>query len=182
MSEAWRYEMDNEKKEHLKEKAKEEFRLLLLITAYLTAFFVAFLTYRRLISREFGVTSFHYGFAVIEALIIAKVILIGKAIGLGKEPTRGALALGVLRKSVLYAGLVAVFSVLEHVIEGLIHGKSLAVSVDDMLKQGIYEILGKTLVIFVAFIPFFGIWELDRVLGERKLLNLFFRKAPQTAG
>ncbi|HEV8266765.1 MAG TPA: hypothetical protein VGR00_00970 [Thermoanaerobaculia bacterium] len=173
--------MHNDKKQQLKEKAKEELRLMLLITAYLTAFFVAFLTYRRLISREFGVTSFHYGFAVIEALIIAKVILIGKAIGLGKAPTKGALAFGVLRRSVVYAGLVAVFSVLEHVVEGLIHGKSLAVSVDDMFKQGIYEILGKTLVIFVAFIPFFGIWEVDRVIGDRKLFDLFFKKAPPAA-
>ena len=61
---------------------------MLLITAYLAAFFVAFLTYRRLISREFGVSIFHYGYALFEALVIAKVILIGKALGLGKAQSR----------------------------------------------------------------------------------------------
>ena len=44
---------------HLKEKAQEELRLVLLTSAYFAAFFVAFLTYRRLISRELGVTTFH---------------------------------------------------------------------------------------------------------------------------
>ena len=39
-------------KKALKEKAAEELRLLLLISAYLALFFVAFLTYRRLISRS----------------------------------------------------------------------------------------------------------------------------------
>ena len=168
-------------KKNLKEKAAEELRLMLLITAYLAAFFVAFLTYRRLVSREFGVTSFHYGFAIVEALIIAKVILIGKALGLGGKTTGRSLAFETLRASVLYAIFVGVFSILEHVVEGLIHGETLAASIRHMLDQGIYEILGRVLVMFVAFIPFFGIWELDRVVGERKLFDLFFKKAPRAA-
>jgi len=166
---------DSEKK-NLKEKAAEEFRLMLLIFAYLAAFFVAFLTYRRLVSREFGVTSFHYGFALIEALVIAKVILIGKALGLGKKDTGRVLAMKVLRLSVIYAILVGIFSILEHAIEGLIHHKTLGESFQELLSQGKWEILGKTLVIFVAFIPFFSLWELDDLLGHKKLFDLFFRR------
>ena len=59
-----------DEKKNLREKAVEEFRLMMWIAACLVAFF-AFLTHRRLISREFGVTSFQYGFAVVEALIVA---------------------------------------------------------------------------------------------------------------
>ena len=40
--------MANDRKTQFKEKAAEELRLLLLIFAYLAAFFVAFATYRRL--------------------------------------------------------------------------------------------------------------------------------------
>jgi len=168
--------MTDEKKANLKEKAAEELRLMLVITAFLAAVFVAFLTYRRLISREFGVTSFHYGFALIEALIVAKVILIGKAIGIGGKPTRRALFIGALRDSVIYAILVGIFAILEHIIEGLFHHETLAASLDKFLDQGVYEILGRTLIVFVAFIPFFTLWELDRALGERKLIGLLFRK------
>jgi len=128
--------MDADKKAHLKEKAAEELRLLVLITAYLAAVFAAFLTYRRIVSREFGVTAFHYGYALLEALLIAKVILIGKAIGLGRKGTRRTLAWSVLRSSLAYGGLVAVFAILEHVIEGLLHGKTLAASLDAFVHQG----------------------------------------------
>lgn len=168
-------DVNEEKKRTLKDKAAEEFRLMLLITAYLAAFFITFHIYRNLISRELGATTLRIGFAVVEALVIAKVILIGKAIGLGKSTSRRALAYATLRASVVYAFLVAIFAVLEHVIEGLVKGRTLAASVDAMLSQGIYEILARTLVLFVAFIPFFAIWELDRVLGEKKLFELFFR-------
>ena len=169
-------------KTQLKEKAKEEGRLLFLVTAYLAAFFAAFLTYRRLISREFGVTAFHYGAALIEAVVIAKVILIGKALGLGKKATRRSLAFSVLRSSLAYGALVAVFTILEHIVEGLVHGKSLAASVEAMWHQGLPEILGRVLVMFVAFIPFFAFWELGRLIGDKKLADLFVRKSAPTEG
>ena len=168
--------MDSEKKAHLKEKAAEEFRLFLLIAGYLAAFFVAFLTYRRLISREFGINSFHYGFALIEAMIIAKVILIGKAMGLGKKGDGRALAFKVLRSSLAYGALVAVFAVLEHVIEGLVHGKTLGASLEAFLDTGLYEILGRALVLFVAFIPFFALWEIGSLAGDVRLFDLFFKR------
>ena len=175
--------MDSEKKARLKEKAAEEFRLFWMIAAYLAAFFVAFLTYRRLISREFGVNSFHYGYALIEAMIIAKVILIGKAMGLGNEDARRTVAFKVLRSSLIYGALVAAFAVLEHVIEGMVHGKTLVASLEAFRDTGIFEILGRGLVLFVAFIPFFAFWELGSLTGETKLFAYFFKKgAPQKAG
>jgi hypothetical protein len=171
-----------EDRKNLKEKAAEELRLLLVITAFLAAVFVSFLTYRRLISREFGVTSFHYGFAILEALIVAKVILIGKAIGIGKKSTGRVLFRNALRDSVIYAVLVGAFAILEHVVEGLFHHETLAASLQKFLELGVYEILGRTLMVFVAFIPFFTLWELDRALGERKLISLLFHKRESPAG
>ncbi len=168
--------MDSEKKAHLKEKAAEELRLLLLVSAYLAAFFVAFLTYRRLVSRELGVTSFRYGFALLEAILIAKVVLIGRAMGLSERAAGRTIAFTVLRASLFYGLLVALFAVVEHVIEALLHGKTLAAGIDDLLSQGAYEIAGRTLVLFVAFIPFFALWELGTLAGEKRLFDLLFRK------
>ena len=171
--------MAEEKKSTLKEKAEEELRLMLVITAFLAAVFVSFLTYKRIVSREFGVTSFHYGFALIEALIVAKVILIGKALKLGEKKQAATPGWAVLRASLVYGALVGVFAVLEHTIEGLVHGKGLSASLGLVFEQGIDEILARTLVLFVAFIPFFAFWELDRELGEGKIYDLFFRRRAQ---
>ena len=32
------------------------------------------------------------------------------------------------------------------------------------------------LVLFVAFIPFFAFWELGRLVGDKRMADLFFRK------
>ena len=166
----------------LKEKAKEELRLLLIITAYLGILFCVFLSYRRLISRELGVTVFHYGFALLEALVIAKVILIGKAMGLGKKDSAGALAFATLRAALVYGLLIGLFSVLEHLVGGLIHGKGLAGGLQELAGEGIYEIVARALVLTVALIPFFAIWKLDEALGERTLFQIFFGKRSPRAG
>ncbi len=174
--------MAESKHAELKEKAKEELRLLLIITVYLGVLFWAFIMYKHLIKRELGITGFHYGFAAIEAIVIAKVILIGKAMGLGKRETRRTLAWAVIRISLVYGILIGLFAVLEHVVEGLIHGKGLAGAFAEIGDQGIYEILARTIVLFVALIPFFAIWKLDEELGERKLSQIFFGKRSARAG
>lgn len=169
--------MAGNKKAQLKEKAAEELKLLLVISLYLALFFGAFLVYRRILLREVGVSYLRYGYAVIEALIIAKVILIGKALGVGTKATGRSFIFSVLRLSVLYGILVAIFAVLEHVTEGLVHGKTLAASFQEFLSQGLDEVLAKALVMFVAFIPFFAFWEVDRRLEGEKLHDLISGKA-----
>jgi hypothetical protein len=159
----------------LKEKAAEELRLWLLISAYLFVFFGAFLTYRRLISRELGLSYLRWGYALVEALVVAKVILIGKALGLDKKAGDKPVILSVLRASVVYGVLVGLFEVLEHVVEGLVHGKALRLSFEDFLSQGAPELLAKTLMLFVAFLPFFAFWEVARVVGGEELFRLFFK-------
>jgi len=118
----------------------------------------------------------HYAVAFIEAAIIAKVMLIGQIAGLGKRVESEPLIFTVPVKAVLYGLLVALFAVLEHVVEGLVHGKDLAAIVHGFLSIGIYEILARTLMVIFTFIPFFALWELNRLLGEGKLYALFFKK------
>ena len=107
---------------------------------------------------------------------IAKIILIGQALGLGKRFENGPLIVAALFKAFLYGILVALFSVLEHVIGGLIHGKDWAAIWQALIGAGKDEILARTLMIFVTFIPFFAFWETDRVLGEGKLFAMFFQR------
>ena len=65
----------------LKERAGEEFKAYWLITVYLWVFLGSFTIYRRLILAETGVPYLHYGIALVEAMVIAKVVLIGRIFG-----------------------------------------------------------------------------------------------------
>jgi len=161
----------------LKEKALRELKEFWIIAVYLALVFAAFTWYRRLILREFDITYVHYGVALVEALVIAKVILIGRAIGLGERYQRDkGLIPAALFKSVVYGCFVALFSVLEHLIEGLIHGKHVADILHGLAGPRRDEILARTLVLMITFVPFFAFWELSRLLGDGKMSGLLFKK------
>ena len=160
----------------LKERAVEELKAFWLISLYLALFLGALTFYRRLIVAEFGVSYLHYGIAVVEALIIAKVILIGKAIGVGGRLERSPLIVSVIGKSILFGALVLLFGILEHVVEGLLHKADPQEILHSLVELGIYELLARMLMMIVAFVPFFAFWEIGRVIGPRKLSTLFFSK------
>lgn len=65
----------------LRQRALEELRVFSLTALYLWFFLGSFTTYRRLVLAETGVTYLHYGIALIEALVIAKVIPVGRMFG-----------------------------------------------------------------------------------------------------
>jgi len=170
--------MPSEHKSTVKEKAVEEVKLMWVMFLYLAFVFSAFLEYRRLVLAEVG--SFDYikhGFALIEALIIAKVILIGQALGIGKrfEKKGDPLIIPVLVNAVLYSILVGLFTVLEHMIEGLIHKESWATIVEKMASLGPQEFMARTLITFVSFVPFFAVWEVAKEYGG-DLYELFFKR------
>ena len=167
-----------------KERALEEFKAYWIITLYLALFLGALTVYRRLILAEFGVAYLNYGFALIEALIIGKIILIGKAFGLGRRFEDGPLIVSTLYKSALFGVFVFLFGILEHVVEGLYHKKDSAAILDGLTELGMYELLARVVMLIIAFIPFFAFWEIGRVLGTRKLSALFFssRKTPALQG
>jgi len=175
--------MEAEAPQHqsLKERAIEEFKIYWIITLYLAVFLGSFTVYRRLILKEFGVAYLNYGFALIEALIIAKVILIGRAFGLGKRFEHGPLFLSVLYKSILFGAFVFLFGILEHVVEGLFHKKDWVSILHGLTELGMYEVLARMIMLVVAFVPFFAFWEVGRVLGPGKLSALFFSKHAPTS-
>jgi hypothetical protein len=65
---------------------------------------------------------------------------------------------------------------LEHAIEGLLHHKDWAEIARSIVSAGRSEILARTIMMFITFVPFFAFLETDRVLGNGKLFEWFFRK------
>lgn len=167
---------ENKKKAGMKEKVELELIKYWVTFLYLTVFFGAFAWYRRLILAEYGISYLHYGVAVIEALVLAKVILIGDAMHLGRRLEEKPLIIPTLYKTVVFSVFVGVFGILEHTLGALIHGKGLAGGFEEIESEGIYALLARCLVTFIAFIPFFGFREIGRLLGEGSIRRLFFQK------
>lgn len=142
---------------------------------YLAVFFGVFTWYRRLILAQYGISYLHYGIAFIEALILAKVIIVGDALKLGRRFSNRPLIYSTLHKAVVFTIWVGFFNLIERTIGGLFEGKSLEHGLHEISAEGWDTLLARCLVTFVAFIPFFAFRELGRVLGEGKLIVLFFR-------
>jgi hypothetical protein len=160
----------------LKQKISHEIKQFLMIFLYLALLIGYFNTYKWLLMAEYHVGYFDYGYAVVEALVLAKIIMVGESLGIGERFSDRPLIFPTLYKTMLFALCVLAFNILEHFITGFLHGKGLAEVFHEAISLGRYEILARLLMMFVAFIPFFAFREAGRVLGEVKLFELFFRR------
>lgn len=166
----------DEKKASLKEKIIHEMREMLLIFVYLALFFCSFTTYRMLVSHEFGISYFHYGFALVKALVLAKVILLGQYVRFVRIFDDRPLVFPTLYKVVWFSLFTLAFEVLEHVVGGFLHGKDLEGVYREIISTGRDELLSRTLIVLFAFVPFFAFSETGRMLGEGRLSALFFKR------
>jgi hypothetical protein len=161
----------NAKTAALKARAIEEFKVFWVTALYLWVFLGSFTVYRRLIVAELGVAYLHYGIALIEALVIAKVILIGRMFGFSRRFEDKPLIVPVLYKSLLFGLFVLFF------VEGWVHKQGMLGGLHDIGELGTYELTARVLMLMVAFVPFFAFWEIGRVLGMQKLQSMFFSEA-----
>src|SRR6516225_1643066 len=150
-----------------------EIRKFALVASFLFFFFGAFATYRRLILSEYEIDYFQYGYALIEALVLGKVVLLGEIFHLGDRFRGKPLIFSTLYRTLSFSLLVLIFAVLEHFVKGFIHGQNFAASLQEIAPRGA-EIGAKIIMMFIAFIPMFAIWEISNLFDEGKLFELFF--------
>jgi len=165
---------NTQQKVGLRERFVHELEQYLLVTLFLFFFFGSFTTYRRLVLAEYQIGYFEYGWALLKALVLGKVILIGEILHLGERFRDRPLLVSTLWKTVIFGLLILAFALLEHTVGALVHHRPIAEEFQLTTHQG-YELLARTNLEVVALIPLFAFRELGRVLGEGKLLALFLR-------
>jgi hypothetical protein len=167
-------------KHRFKQKAKQELVDFAWIAAYLAFFFCALATYTMLLLKKYDISdsSLNYTFALINAMIIAKVILIGEMVHLGQGAEARPLYQAALYKAIVYSLLVLAFHFLEEFIRRLIHGEPAGTVWHNVRFE---QLIARSIVIFCAFMPLFAFRELRRVLGEETLSALFLKPRVKTA-
>ena len=161
----------------LKQKAAHEMKDLLAISFYLAFFFCALETYSMLLLRKYDISYLNYSFALINALVIAKVILIGDMAHLGREWESKPLYLSVLYKSFVFGLFVFAFHVVEEFIKRIIHHDPFGTVLHNLKLD---ETIARSIVIFCAFVPLFAFRELGRVVGEERFNALLFKPRAAT--
>ncbi|HBH32343.1 MAG: hypothetical protein N839_0005060 [Desulfofustis sp. PB-SRB1] len=160
----------------LKEKLASELGAYLINFVYLALFFGVFIGYKRLLLAQYDIGYENYGISLIKALILAKVIMIGDLLRLGRKADTHPLIVRTLHKTVVFTLWVVLFRGVEIVVISFIHGTGFAGAVHEIAHRSPYEMLAHGLIVFVAFLPFFSLRELSAVIGRRKVWELFFSR------
>lgn len=168
----------NQKKSDFKKRALHELQLYIFYTLFLTLFFWCFLTYRKILLQAYAIPDLlHFGYGLVQALILAKIILIGQHFEFTKKFSDTPLIVSTLYKAIVFCLLVILFNIIEHFLDGIITGKNLTTIYQDLINKNINEILAQNLVTFFVFFLFFAFLEMGRAtVGEDKLLQLFFQR------
>jgi len=174
--------MESQMHANVKERVRNELRDFLIITLFFTVVLGVFNIYRQVVLGEAVVSYYRFGISLVEAMILAKIVLIGEAMNLKlvDGARRSIFEVAVVR-SILFAVLVLLFTVLERVVDGLIHKKDWADIARHIVEHGLNESVARIIMMFAAFLPFFALWELRRRLGPRRFVDLWFSRTGSVA-
>ncbi len=156
----------------LKQKTIHELWELAWVFLYLAFFFCSLELYSLLLLRDFHVRYLNFGFALINALVVAKVIIIGEHVRIGTRYEQHPLIMSSVYKAILFVLLVFGFHLVEELVKRFLHTGHFAGALSMMR---INDLMGRGVIVFCTFLPLFAFRELRRVLGEKRFLDLFFR-------
>jgi hypothetical protein len=143
--------------------------------AYLYVIFTLFRLHEYVILKENGLSFARFGFGAIKALVLAKVMLLGDEMKLGKRLSNQPLAYRIVERSAIFAIFFLGFEFLEQIVRGLFTGKTIA---EGILEPGA-SLLGSlidTMTIWVMLIPYFAFNEIRLVYGADNVLRLLFSR------
>jgi hypothetical protein len=165
---------------YLKEKALLEFKTFLGIFLYLCVVFALLSIHESIIRAQHNLDFTAHSFAIINAFVLAKVLLVGEYLHLGAGFKEKPLVYPVLYKSLVFSLFLTGFHVAERMIVGMFGGKTFAESFSVIGGGRLEAILSIGALTFVMLIPFFAFRELGRVVGHEELRALFY--GPRTKG
>jgi hypothetical protein len=162
-------------KAKLHHRAMHELKELAIISAYLYITLGAVIMMKTaILHTEGGVEFIPWGIAIVKAVVLGKFVLLGNMVHVGGRDISGPLIWPTLRRAFAFLVLLVVLTIIEEVVVGLFHGRSIAASLGDLFGARLEETLAGYLIMLLVLIPFFAFRVLSEALGEGRLDRMFF--------
>jgi hypothetical protein len=169
-------EVSTSRQPSLKERASDEFKKLIVIVLYLWAVFGLLSIHKSLVLSQNHLELKEHAFAIVNALVFAKVLLIAEYFHFGERFLDKPLIYPILYKSFIFALVLIGFHIAESLAVGVWHGNTIANSFPVMGGGPLKGTAAVATMCFIVLVPFFGFREIGRVIGGRELLmNLIFK-------
>ena len=118
---------------NFKEKGVTEAKKLLWIFAYLWILLGLFAVHKSLVLNEPNLF-YHQGFAIINAFVLAKVMFVGEAFSVADHLKHKPLIYPIVYRSAVFALILIAFHVLEDILVGLWHHRSIVESINSRVS------------------------------------------------
>jgi hypothetical protein len=152
------------------------------ILFFLVAFNLVELT-TQLILAEYLARLANFMIATTTALVVGKAVLVANALPFLSRFDRAPMIRPVLFKTVIYWAVVFVARLLEQVVEFWIGGGALRDTLHHLSTEFSWHRFAAIQIwIFVSFLVYTFVSELDVRLGEGELANLLFKRRPTEVG
>jgi hypothetical protein len=168
--------VEDKKKPGLKQRILSEFREVFGMFLYLWVLFALFTYHKAIVLAQHGISYKAFGVAVINAFVLAKVMLVVEKMDLAAKLRGKPLVYPVLQKAIVLSVVFILFNIAETIAKGMWRGNSFVDSIPKYGGGSPAELIAVGLILAVALIPFFAFREVNRVLGKGVLGGLFLKR------
>ena len=158
----------------LRQRARHELTEFAILTAYLYITLGAVILMKVSVLHDQGIDFTPWGIAIVKAAVLAKFMLLGRAMHVGERYSTRPLIWPTLHKASAFLVLLVILTIIEAIVVGLFHHQSVAASLDELTGAKLDESLAGILILFMVLIPYVAIGVLSEALGEDRLARMFF--------
>ena len=154
-------------------------RNLAVVLIYLWLFLTVFELHQAIVLSEHNI-QYNYAerliFALVNAWILAKFVVIGEGLGVGRRWHSKPLWQSILVKSVLFSVILMGCHLAEQASSRMWRARSFAAGFPPLSVKAAADGLTLMLIIFIVLIPFFTAREFCRILGKDVLKAALLRR------
>jgi hypothetical protein len=158
----------------LHQRATHELKELAVLAVYLYITLGAVIVMKAAVLHTQGIEFAPWGIAVVKAVLLAKFMMLGRAMRIGERKTHSPLIWPTLHKAFAFLVLLIILTIVEEAVVGLYHHESIAASLGRLAGPRLEETLAGYLIMLLVLVPYFAFRVLGEALGEGRLTRMFF--------
>lgn len=162
-------------------RLKHEAERGLILFLYLWVLLGLFVLNETVVSREHGMPFVFQGFAFVNALFFAKIMLVTENMNIAGWLSGKPKVFTILFEAAFCTTLFLVVHCLERVIVGHVRGEGISAGMPSVGGGGLLGVGVVALILFVSLLPFFTFKSVARAIGPDRIQAILFHRPEPTA-
>jgi hypothetical protein len=145
-----------------------------LLTTYFYVAFAILILFKATVLQAYGVHYVVWGAAIVKAILIAKFMLLGRAVKISNTSLHGPLIKPILIRSFGFLILLLLLTGAQEVATGLLHRQTISSLFHEFTGSKLGETLAEVLILQLVLVPLVAFNVLGEALGEGSLTKMLF--------